>query len=250
MSDNLEMNSPSGSGTPTYGSTGGVGDARQEAADLRDSAAAQAKGVLDTAKDEAAGVVGEAKIQARGLYEQSRRELRDQAGVQQQRIATGLHSVGDDLGSMAAGAEGGGIAVDLVQQVSGRLSAVATWLENREPGAVVDEVRRYARRKPGTFILAAALGGVIVGRLTRALASGASDAQRTQGAERTPDAERTPGRAVPPPAAPLTEVQPDPSVTVPVSTGSAASETPLYSQTRSDRPDSMEGAGNDRPDAV
>src|SRR5690606_25470999 len=125
---------------------GTVEDAKHEAADLKDSAAAQAKDVLDTAKDEAASVVGEAKLQAKDLYHQTQRELKDQAGAQQQRLAAGLHSVGDELRSMAAGSDGSGIAADLVQQVSGRMSAAATWLGDRDAGSVLDEVKRYARR--------------------------------------------------------------------------------------------------------
>lgn len=239
MSDNLEMASPSGSDTPPHGSSGKVEDAKHEAADLKDSAATHAKDVLSTAKDEAASVVGEAKFQAKDLYHQTQRELKDQANTQQQRLAAGLHSVGDELESMATNSEGSGLAGDLVQQVSGRISAAATWLQDRDPGSVLDEVKRYARRKPGTFILAAALGGIVVGRLTRALASIGSDENQSS------------ARSVAPPAPPLEQVHPDPSVRVPVSAGyPAAAETPLYSQTRSTRTDTGLEDDYDRPDAL
>jgi hypothetical protein len=39
-------------------------------------------------------------------------------------------------------------------------------LQNREPADLLEEVRSYARRKPGTFLLGAALAGVVAGRLT------------------------------------------------------------------------------------
>ncbi|MCB8044091.1 hypothetical protein JM654_07190 [Microbacterium oxydans] len=121
---------------------------------------------------------GEAKTQAKDLYAQTQRELSEQANTQQQRLAGGLRSVSDELGSMATNSDGSGVASDLVQQVSGRLSAAATWLGDRDPGSVLTEVKRYARRKPGTFILAAAIGGIVVGRLTRALAANASDEKK------------------------------------------------------------------------
>lgn len=239
MSDNLEMTSPSGSGTPPHGSSGKVEDAEREAADVKDSAAAGAKDVLSTAKAEAASVVGEAKFQAKDLYHQTRRELTDQASTQQQRLAAGLHSVGDELESMASGSQGNGLAGDIVQQISGRVSAAATWLQERDPGSVLDEVKRYARRKPGTFIFAAAVGGILVGRLTRALASSGSDGNQPS------------ARSVPPPAAPLAQVQPDPSIPVPVASGApTASETPLYSQTRTTRMDAGREDGDDRPDTL
>lgn len=235
MSDNYETTSPSGSDVNAPGSSGKVDAAKQEAADLKDTAATQAKDVLGTAKDEAATVVGEAKTQAKDLYAQTQRELSEQANTQQQRLAGGLRSVSDELGSMATNSEGSGIASDLVQQVSGRLSAAATWLGDRDPGAVLAEVKRYARRKPGTFILAAAIGGIVVGRLTRALAANASDDK---------DAAH-----VPAPAPAPRQVYPDPSVSVPVVNGAGAG-APLYSQADASRPDILGEDGYDRPDTV
>jgi hypothetical protein len=52
---------------------------------------------------------------------------------------------------------------------------LAGWLEQREPGELLDEVRALARRKPGTFLLGALAAGVVAGRLTR----GAVDATRS-----------------------------------------------------------------------
>ncbi len=239
MSDNYETTSPRGSDAP--GSSGKVDAAKQEATDLKDTAATQAKDVLGTAKDEAVTVVAEAKTQAKDLYAQTQRELSEQANTQQQRLAGGLRSVSDELGSMATNSEGSGVASDLVQQVSGRLSAAATWLGDRDPGAVLAEVKRYARRKPGTFILAAAIGGIVVGRLTRALAANASD-----------DKDAAP---VPAPAPAPRQVYPDPSVSVPVVNGTGAplysqADASLYSQADASRPDILGEDGYDRPDTV
>ena len=232
MSDNYETTSPSGSDVSAPGSSGKVDAAKQEAADLKDTAATQAKDVLGTAKDEAATVVGEAKTQAKDLYAQTQRELSEQANTQQQRLAGGLRSVSDELGSMATNSEGSGVASDLVQQVSGRLSAAATWLGDRDPGAVLAEVKRYARRKPGTFILAAATVGL---RVARALAANASDDN---------DAAH-----VPAPAPAPRQVYHDPSVSVPV-VNDAGAGAPLYSQADASRPDILGEDGYDRPDTV
>lgn len=235
MSDNYETTSPRGSDVHSQNPSGTVDAAKHEAADLKDTASAQAHDVVGTVKDEAASVVGEAKTQAKDLYAQTQRELKEQADTQQQRLAGGLRSVSDELGSMASNSTGSGIAGDLVQQVSGRLSAMSTWLGDRDPSSVLTEVKGYARRKPGTFILAAAVIGVVAGRLTRALAANASDDK---------DASPAP---VPPPA----QVHPDPSVAVPVGAPADASgATPLYAQTASERPDILGEAGHDRPHAL
>ncbi len=228
MSDSFETASPSGSDVPPQGSAGRVDAAKQEAADLTQAATGQAKDVLGTAKEEAASVATEAKAQAKDLFAQTQRELTEQAHTQQQRLAGGLRSVSDELDSMAANSDGSGIAGDLVQQVSGRLSAAASWLGDRDPGSVLTEVKRYARRKPGTFILAAAVAGVVVGRLTRALAANASDDKGST----------SPSTPVPAPR----QVHPDPSIPVPVgSVTGEAGGTPLYAQTASTRPNILEG---------
>lgn len=157
--------------------------------DLKNTAAEQGKNVVETAKDEASSVVGEAKGQAKELYHQTQREVKDQAAMQQHRLASGMRSVSQDLDSMASQSPTSGVAADIARQVSTRLSAASSWLDERDPGAVVEEVKRFARRKPGTFILGALVVGVVVGRLTRALAASAADeksdaAQPTTGAER------------------------------------------------------------------
>lgn len=239
MSDSYETTSPSGSDVESPDTSGKVDAAKQEAADLKDTASSQAKSVIGIAKEEASTVASETKTQVKDLYAQTQRELKEQAGTQQQRIAAGLRSVGDELGSMADNTDGGGVARDLVQQVSGRLSSAATWLSDRDPSSVVDEVKKFARRKPGTFILVAAVAGIIAGRLTRALAANASD----DTAEGT-----TP--AVPPVGAPAL-IEPDPWATTPVGTASDVDAgAPLYAQTASSRPDILGEDGDDRPDAV
>ena len=154
-----------------------------QAAQVKDTATAQAGQVKDTAtqeaghvagvaKDEATRVAHEAGTQVRDLYERSRSELKDQAGEQQQRAAAGLRSLGDELGRMASGQDSPGVASDLVGQAASRVGAIGEWLENRDPGSLLDEVKGFARRKPGTFIAVAAVAGVLAGRLTRSLASG------------------------------------------------------------------------------
>jgi hypothetical protein len=145
---------------------------------------------------------------------------------------------------MARNSDGSGLAGDVVQQVSGRLTAAATWLGDRDPGSVLTEVKRYARRRPGTFILAAAIGGIVVGRLTRALAANASD-------EKDASASAAPAAPVAPPAPAPRQVHPDPAIPVPVGTTTVVGgETPVYSQTASGRPDALREGDYDRPDTV
>lgn len=192
MSDSYGTGGASGSGLAPTDTPGTLDTAKQEAAAVTETATEQAKDVLGTAKDEASTVLVEAKSQAKDLYTQTQREVKDQAHTQQQRIVAGLHAVSGELESMAANAPTAGVATDVVGQVAGRLSAAASWLGERDPGSVLGEVKRYARRKPGTFILAAVITGVVVGRLTRALAANASDDATGDSPTSTPPADGDP----------------------------------------------------------
>ena len=149
--------------------------AKSEAGAVKESATHAASDVAHTAKDEAVAVAGAAKSQIKDLYAQSRTELGDQASQQKERLAKGLEAAGDELGSMARNSGGGGIATDLVQQLSTRVSGAAAWLNDHEPADVLDEVKRFARRRPLVFIGWAALAGIVAGRLVRALAADQHD---------------------------------------------------------------------------
>ena len=144
-----------------------VQTAKDEAAGLAQSAASHGGDLMGTAKEQAADVAAEATAQARDVLGEARAGVAEQAAQQQQRAAENLRSLGDQLRQMADGADQGGLAPDLVRQAADRTGSVATWLEDREPGDVLHEVAEFARRKPGVFLGAAALAGLLVGRLTR-----------------------------------------------------------------------------------
>ncbi len=141
--------------------------AKSEAADVKDTALAAGSNVAGTAKQEAGNVVREASNQARSLLEQLRSDVRQQGNGQKDKIATTLHSLSHELGSMASKSEEDGPVTDLARQASRRGGEVAHWLDNHETGDVLEEVKRYARRHPFTFLAICAAAGVVVGRLTR-----------------------------------------------------------------------------------
>lgn len=105
---------------------------------------------------------------------------------------------------MASASEEPGVATDLVRQAAERSSTVAEWLDGRDPGSLLTEVKSFARKKPGTFLLLAAGAGILAGRLSRSLSAGAPDSAVTATGTGTP-ATRVPdtGMAVPPPPAQL-----------------------------------------------
>ena len=56
---------------------------------------------------------------------------------------------------------------DLAQEASRRVSETSYWLENHEPADLLDEVKRFARRRPVAFLAIAAAAGVVAGRVNR-----------------------------------------------------------------------------------
>lgn len=163
------------SSSPATGGTGGgnstTDTAKEQAASVAGGAKDAAKDVAGTAKEQVGEVAGEAKRQAQDLLGQARTELTDQAQTQQQRVAGGLHQVSDQLRALANGEAQQGPATDLAHQAAEKVSEVARFFENRDPGQLLNEVRRYAQRRPGMFLALALGAGVVAGRLTRGLTS-------------------------------------------------------------------------------
>jgi uncharacterized protein YjbJ (UPF0337 family) len=145
---------------------------QDQAAGVRGTAAQAGRQVAGTAKDQAGEVVSEARDQARALMDRTRSEVGEQAATQQQRAADSLRSLSGELRSMADGQQEPGMATDLARQAADKAGQLASWLSEREPGDVVAEVSRFARRRPGTFLAVATAAGVLAGRLTRGLAAG------------------------------------------------------------------------------
>ncbi|NII52003.1 hypothetical protein [Frigoribacterium endophyticum] len=168
-----------GSGSSDSSGSGKADAAKAVAGDAADSA----QQVAGTTKEQAGKVASEASGQAKQLFGQATAELKDQAGAQQQKAAEGLHAVSQQLTSMADSSDTG-LAQDLVRNLSGRAHGVASWLEGRDPGTLLDDVKHYAARKPGTFIAIAAVSGLFAGRVVKALTAEAksehaSDASST-----------------------------------------------------------------------
>jgi hypothetical protein len=204
---------PAGANTGTPAGTSTDADskkdaAKDEAAEVSRQATGAAKNVAETAKTEAGNVAAEVKTNATDLLHQAKSDLTDQAGTQQQKVAEGLRSISTELHSMASASDQPGVASDLVRQAAERSSAVASWLDGRDPGSLLTEVKSFARQRPGTFLLLAAGAGVLAGRLSRSLSAGAPETTGTASptsVSRVPDS----GTAVPPPPVQL----PAPAVT-------------------------------------
>ncbi|WP_433264797.1 hypothetical protein ACQPWR_30775 [Micromonospora vinacea] len=148
--------------------------ARQEASRVGQQAAQAGGQVAHAAAEQGGQVAAEARRQAQQLTGEATGQLRDQAQTQQRRAAAGLRDLGQNLSSMAEQDGDSGMAGQVVRKAADAAQQAAGWLDQREPGEVLDEVRTYARQHPVTFLAGAAVAGLLVGRLTRGLASPAA----------------------------------------------------------------------------
>lgn len=163
--------------------------AKAEAAGVAREAGETGQHVASVAADEASSLVSEAGDRAQDLLAQARSTLMEQTSTQQNALASMLRTVADDLHAMVERGDsdradsdasedapaGAGVARQTVGEVSSRAADAASWLDAHDPSEVLDEVSRFARRRPGAFLLVAGVAGVVAGRLTRGLSGGEPD---------------------------------------------------------------------------
>ena len=166
--------------TQTTGTSSTASAAKEEASNVASTATQGGQQVAGTAVEQGRRVADEAAAQARTVLEDARQQVTEQAGSQQQKAASTLRTLGEDLSGMADNSESG-MASQLVRQVSDQAQQVAGWLENREPADVLDDVRSFARRRPGTFLMVAAAAGLVAGRLTRGAVDDRRDTSSSSG---------------------------------------------------------------------
>lgn len=160
-----------------------AGTAKDRAADVAGTAKDRATDVVSTAKDEAAAVVTEARTQVRDLYAQATTSVRSQAESQTETLATALREFSEQSRALAEGrGDEAGQAREYAQQAADKVGEIAERIESLGLDGVIDELQRFARRRPGAFLAGAALAGVVVGRLVRNSSSGQDDQSKALGA--------------------------------------------------------------------
>ncbi|MBW3557202.1 MAG: hypothetical protein KY454_09750 [Actinobacteria bacterium] len=162
--------------------------ASDEAANLAGAATEQAQGVATaatgaaqqvggTVTEEATRVAGEVAAQGRNLLEETTTQLHQQASEQTERLGQTIRKLGEEARALSQGrTEDAGPFRDYVEQAASQLDLVADRIHERGFDGVVDDVRSFARRRPGAFLLGTALAGFAAGRLIKAGRSGGGQA--------------------------------------------------------------------------
>ena len=138
----------------------------------RETASAAAEGtrqVASEAAQQATRVTREATDQAREVLQRTQSELREQATSQTERTAAGLRDLGQQFSGLAEGRSDGGFAADAARQLGEGVTGFAQRLEERGFDGTVEDLRQFATRRPGLFLLGAAAAGFVTVRLGRGL---------------------------------------------------------------------------------
>jgi len=139
------------------------------ASDVASNAATAAKDAAGEVATQAKVVAGEAKRQIGTVVDQTRRELSQQADERTRQAAGGLRTLADQAGALAEGRPGdAGPLAGYLGDVQGRVSAFADRLETNGPQGLLDDVTKFARRRPIVFLSVAVGAGFMIGRLARA----------------------------------------------------------------------------------
>ncbi len=139
--------------------------------------------VGSTVKDQAARVSTQVVEQGRTVAEEARTQLEDQARTQSRRLADSLSKLGEEVHALAEGRPDDAEtlqpyvadAADAVYDAADRLYGLSADIGERGIGGVLDDLQAFARRRPGTFLVGAAVAGFGIGRAVRANSSSDDD---------------------------------------------------------------------------
>jgi hypothetical protein len=149
------------------------------ATDVKDEIASQGQEVASTAKQEAGALAQEVRAQAGTVVGNARDQLEEQADAQTRKIGEGIQAARRQLDSMTENAEPG-LVTSLAQQLSGSLGSISDTIDEGGFGALADDVRSFARRQPGLFLIGAGAAGFLAARLLRHAGTGGSTLQPTR----------------------------------------------------------------------
>jgi uncharacterized protein YjbJ (UPF0337 family) len=173
------------------GGAGRVQAAGQTAKEQASATAGQAREaageVAGTALDQAKTVAGEARRQAGSAVGDLRGRVTEEVEGQTRRAAGTVHQWADDLAELARNTPDDSPARNLVSKAADGGHRAADYLDRHGVEGMTEDLKGFARRRPGAFLAGAALAGFAVGRMAKA-GTKAQSGQSGQGAQqgRTP----------------------------------------------------------------
>ncbi|OKJ94492.1 hypothetical protein AMK26_32160 [Streptomyces sp. CB03234] len=142
--------------------------AKEQASATAEQARQAAGDVAGTAMEQAKTVAGEARQQASTAAGDLRERVTQEVESQTQRAADTVRQWADDLAGLAHNAPNDSPARSLVWQVADGGHRAADYLDKQGVEGMAEDLKGFARRRPGAFLAGAALAGLVVGRMAKA----------------------------------------------------------------------------------
>ena len=142
---------------------------KAESAEVAEIAKQAGKEVMSEVSDQTTAVARTAKDQFGQLATQTRQELKAQSEQRGEQLAARLQTWAGQMKALVEGrVDDAGELRGLIGDAQQRLESYASSLRERGPDGVMQDVRRFARRRPGMFLLAAGATGFAIGRIVKA----------------------------------------------------------------------------------
>lgn len=150
--------------------------AGSEASNVAATAAEGAKEIAGEATAQTKAVVSQAKQEVDSFITQAREEMRQQAESRSAQAAGGLRTLSEQVAALAEGRpDSAGSLPRYLEDAKEHVRSLASRLEEGGPQGAVDDITRFARRRPGLFLAGALGAGFVVGRLARASSAQSHD---------------------------------------------------------------------------
>jgi hypothetical protein len=146
--------------------------AGQEGAAVAQHARQAAGDVRSTAREQVGQVAHEATGQAKHVAHDMRERVATEAEEQARRVSRQIDRIADELGTMADGSGPDSLTAGALRQVSDAGRQAARYLDERGARGLLDSAQDFARRKPGTFLIGAAVAGFLVARAAKSMSAG------------------------------------------------------------------------------
>lgn len=184
--------------TGTTSPTSTADSAKGAASEVAGQATSAAADVKDTVTSEVGSVVSDATEKAGAILRTSQDELRGQAETKAKDLSATLDTTAQQLRKMADAADDPSAPVaQLARTAAEQLQRRGQRLEQAGLEGLVSDARRFARDRPGAFMLSTVAAGFAVGRIAKHanLKQVADTAKQelTGGSEATPQTPPAPG---------------------------------------------------------
>ena len=208
--------------------------AREQGQHVAQDAKQQAGVVASSAREEAKHVADEVRNHAQEMMHEARGQVRQQAEQQTGNVGQALTHLGDQFRALGEGRpEDAGPVGDYANRVADVVQQMGNRLSERGFDGSMQELQRYARRRPGAFLMGAAAAGFAASRMARGVRDASQSSGSTTSAPRgTTSAPARPVSEATLPPPPVTSpehagqpVPPAPDQAAPSIPGSAASDT-------------------------